>query len=128
MNHQKTSNRKHEQVILDALALLCSRPVHKEAELMMNHGDGHHHIAEDTQCCNSGQESKNEAEAAKELRSNREKRERRRNVQDTGEKAHSPCEAVSAKPTQHLLGAMCKENQSEHEAKNSCRTVIVGNN
>src|ERR1700733_93639 len=127
-NHQKSRNRKHEQVILEALALLCSGPVHKEAEPIMNHRYGHNHIEEDSQCGNSGQEPKNQAEAAKEFRSKRQKREQHRNVHDVGKKAHSPAEAGPAEPAQHLLGAMCEENYPEHEAKHCGRTVIVGRN
>src|ERR1700722_13243760 len=55
-NHQKSRNRKHEQVILEGLALLCSGPVHKEAEPIMNHRYGHNHIEEDSKAGNWGRE------------------------------------------------------------------------
>src|SRR5215472_7485584 len=67
-NHEKHGNREHKQMIFVTFALLASGPVHKESELMMNHSDGHDHIGEDSQRRDSGQESQNEAESAKEFR------------------------------------------------------------
>src|SRR5215471_18062791 len=113
-NHYKNRGRKYEQVILESLTFLCTRPVHKEPELMMNHGYGHNHVGENSQCGNSGQESENQAEATKEFRGDSQKREQRRNVHHAGKKAHSSTKAVPAKPTQHLLGAMCEENYSKY--------------
>src|SRR5580700_2823294 len=99
-------------MVLVTLALLCSCPIHKEAEMVMYHRHSHDHIEGDSECRNSGQESKNQAESAKEFCGDRQERERRRNVHDAGEKTHRSGEAVSAKPTQHLLGTMCEENHA----------------
>src|SRR6266566_10035148 len=45
-NHQKGRRRQQEEVVFITFSLLCSRPVHPEAELTMNHRDGHDHVAE----------------------------------------------------------------------------------
>jgi hypothetical protein len=66
---------------------------------------------------------KNQDKAANRFCANRQECEHGRNVHDTGEKAHCPGEAESTKPPQHFLSAIGEEDQSEHEAKDSCRTV-----
>ena len=102
-------------MIFVTFALLVSGPVHKESELMMNHSDGHDHIGEDSQRRDSGQESQNEAEAAKEFRTYGQKSEQHRNVHDPGEEAHGARESVAAEPAQHLLRAVGEENRAQHQ-------------
>jgi len=115
-------------MIFVTFALLVSGPVHKESELMMNHSDGHDHIGEDSQRRDSGQESQNEAEAAKEFRAYGQKSEQHRNVHDPGEETHGAGESVAAEPAQHLLRAVCEENHPKGEAKHRCRMIISGPN
>jgi len=113
---------------LVALTLLRSCPIHKETEVMMDQCYGHEHIGKDSECRDSGQESENEAQPAKEFCSNRQKREQRWNVHGAGEKAHRAGEAVSAKPAQHFLRPMRAKDHAEHQSKNSGRSVVIGGN
>jgi hypothetical protein len=54
-NHQKRRDRKRKKVELITFSLLCSRPVHEQAELMMNHRDGHEHVGKDSKGCNASE-------------------------------------------------------------------------
>ena len=113
---------------LVALTLLRSCPVHKETEVMMDQCYGHEHIGKNSKCRHSSQESENEAQPAKEFCSNRQKPEQHWNVHGPGEKAQRAGEAVSTKPAQHFLGPMREEDHAEHQAKNSCSSIVIGGN
>src|SRR6267378_3514806 len=78
-NHQEGRSRQHEEVVLIALSLLCSSPVHKEAELTMNHRDGHDHVAKDSQGSNASEQSENKTQSAEKFRGNGQKCENSRN-------------------------------------------------
>src|SRR3989442_11708007 len=58
-----------QEVIFNSLAFLIAGPVHEETELLVDHGDGCHHIAEDAEGGDASEESKDEAQPAEELRS-----------------------------------------------------------
>jgi len=68
-------------VILEALALLRSGPIHEEPEGAMDHRNRDHHIHCDAQRGDSSEESKNQSQAAEELSSDCEEGERGGNVQ-----------------------------------------------
>src|SRR5882762_956269 len=127
-NHQKGRSRQHEEVVLITFSLLCSSPVHKEAELTMNQRDGHHHVAKDSKGRNTSEQSEDKTQSAEEFRSNGQKCEYGRNVQDSREEAHCAVEAVSAEPPKHLLSAVGEEDHSEHQSKNRRCSVVVGGN
>ena len=106
-------------MVLITFSLLSSSPVHPEAELTMNHRDGHDHVAKDCKGRNASEQSEDETQSAEEFRGDGQKREYGRNVQDSREEAHRAGEAVATEPPQHLLGAVGEEDHSEHQSKNS---------
>src|SRR5713101_1448186 len=114
-----------QEVIFNPLAFLIAGPVHEEAELLVDHGDGCHHIAEDAEGGNASEESKDEAQPAEELGGDGEKRERRGNAHLMGEKTHGGAETITAKPTQHFLRAVSKKDNSQRDSKNRCRPITL---
>src|SRR5438105_906525 len=86
----------------------------------MNHGNGHGHVGKDS--------SEDEPQSAEEFRRNGQKRDWGGNVHNAGEEAHGAGEAVSAEPPKHLLGAVREEDDSDHQSKNGCSSVVVGGN
>jgi hypothetical protein len=48
-------------VELETLSLLRPRPVHKEAELMMDHCDRYEHVARDSKGGNAGEQAEDQA-------------------------------------------------------------------
>jgi len=67
-NHPKGGNRQYQEVELETLSLLRPRPVHKKAELMMNHRNGNNHVAKDPKGRNTSQQSDDETQSAEEFR------------------------------------------------------------
>src|SRR2546426_4919992 len=114
-----------QEVIFNSLAFLIATPVHEQAELLVDHGDGCHHIAEDAEGGDASEESKDEAQPAEELGGDGEKRERRGNAHLMGEKTHGGTETVTAKPTQHFLRAVSKKDNSQRDSKNRCRPITL---
>jgi hypothetical protein len=53
-NHQKDRSRQCQEVELKTFSLLRPCPVHKEAELMMDHGNRYEHVAKDSKGGNAG--------------------------------------------------------------------------
>src|SRR5258708_5227007 len=84
-NHQNGRSRQQEEVVLITFPFLCSRPVHPEAEVTMNHSNGHDHVAKDSKRRNSGEHSKDQTQSAEELRSDGQKCEYSRDVQHSRE-------------------------------------------
>src|ERR1700704_2654507 len=99
-------------MVLITFSLLCSGPVHKEAESAMNHCDGHDHVAKDSKGRNASEQSQDKTQSAEEFRGDGQKCEYRRNVQDSREEAHRSGEAVATEPPEHLLGAVGEEDHS----------------
>ena len=62
-------------MIFVALALLCSRPIHKEAEVVMDHCDGHDHVRKDAESGDARQKSKHKPQATKEFCGDGQERE-----------------------------------------------------
>jgi hypothetical protein len=60
-NHQKDRNRHCQEVELKTFSLLPPLPVHKEAELMMDHCDRDEHVAKDSKGGNAGEQAEEEA-------------------------------------------------------------------
>src|SRR4029077_9880647 len=56
-NHQKDRNRQCQEVELKTFSLLCPRPVHEEAEVMMHHCDCCEHVAKDSKGGNAGEQA-----------------------------------------------------------------------
>src|SRR5437016_4393117 len=127
-NHQKGRRRQQEEVVFITFSLLCSRPVHPEAELTMNHRNGHDHVAKDSKGRNAGEQSKDKTQSAKEFRGDGQKCEYGRNVQHSREESHRAGEAISTEPSEHLLSAVGEEDHSEHQAKNSRCGIVIGGN
>src|SRR5712692_8733532 len=127
-NHQKGQSRQREEVVLITFSLLCTSPVHPEAESTMNQRDGYYHVAKDPKGCNAGEQSEEKTQTAKEFRGNGQKCECGRDVQHSREETHRAGEAISTKPSQHLLGTVGEEDHSKHQSKNSrCNVVVSGN-
>src|SRR2546430_357201 len=127
-NHQKSRSRQQEEVVLITFALLRSSPVHKESKIMMNHGDGHDHVAKRSKGCNASEQSEDQTKSAEEFRGDGQKCEYGRNVQHSREESHRAGEAISTEPSEHLLSAVGEEDHSEHQSKNSRCDVVIGGN
>src|ERR1700730_9872658 len=127
-NHQKCRSRQQEEVVLITFSLLCSSPVHKEAESSVNQCDGHDHVAKDSKGRNAREQSQDKTQSAEEFRGDGQKSEYSRNVHNSREEAHGTDEAVSTEPSEHLLGAVGEEDHPEHQSKNSRCKVVVGGN
>jgi hypothetical protein len=56
-NHQEDRNRERQKVELKTFSLLRARPVHEEAELMMDYYDGYEHVAKDSKGSNAGEQA-----------------------------------------------------------------------
>jgi hypothetical protein len=54
---------------------LRSRPVHKQAELMMDHRNSDDHVAEDSKGRNTSEQPEDKTQSTEEFRRNRQKRE-----------------------------------------------------
>src|SRR5712692_6333810 len=115
-------------MVLITFPLLRSSPVHPEAELTMNHGDRHEHVAKHSKGGNPSEQSDDKTQSTQEFRGDGQKREYRRNVEDSREKAHRAGEAISTEPSEHFLGTVGEEDHSKHQPKNSrCNVVVSGN-
>src|SRR5579872_3259991 len=124
-NHQKDRNRQRQKVELKAFSLLRPRPVHKEAELVMDHCDRYEHVAKDSKRGNAGKQAEDETQSPEKFRGNGQKCERGRDVHHAGEEAHCAGESVSTEPSEHLLGAVSEEDNPQHQSKNRCGSVVV---
>src|SRR5713226_7086551 len=114
-----------QEVIFNSLAFLIAGPVHEQAELLVDHGDGCHHITEDAEGGNASEESKDESHPAEELGGDGEKRERRGNAHLVGEKTHGGTETITSKPAQHFLRAVSKKDSSQRDSENRCRPITL---
>src|SRR6266849_3108887 len=127
-NHQKGQSRQREEVVLITFSLLCTSPVHPEAESTKNQRDGHYHVAKDSKGCNAREQSKDKTQSTEEFRGNGQKCEYGRDVQHSREETHRAGEAISTEPPEHLLSAVGEEDHSEHQSKNSRCGVVIGGN
>ena len=82
---------------------------------MMDHRNRNQHVAKDAKGRNASEQSEDEAQPAEEFRRNGQNRERCRNMQHAGEKAHCAREAVSTEPPERLLGPMGEEDHESIE-------------
>src|SRR5260370_24549258 len=114
-----------QEVIFNSLAFLIAGPVHEQAELLVDHGDGCHHIAEDAEGGNASEESKDEAQPAEAFGGDGEKRQRRGNAHLVGEQTHGGTGTITATPAQHFLRAVSKKDNSQREPKNRCRPITL---
>src|SRR5579864_2306518 len=64
-NHQKDRHRQCQEVELKTFSLLRPGPVHKEAELMMDHCDRYEHVAKDSKGGNASEQAEDEAQSPK---------------------------------------------------------------
>src|SRR6266849_3362463 len=115
-------------MVLITFPLLRSSPVHPEAELTMNHGDGHDHVAKHSKGRDAGEQSKDKTQSAEEFRGDGQKCKYGRDVQHSREETHRAGEAISTEPSEHFLGTVGEEDHSKHQSKNSrCNVVVSGN-
>src|ERR1700756_1261079 len=124
-NHQNGQSGQQEEVILITLTLLCPSPVHKKAELMMDHCNRHNHVARDSKGGNPCEQAEDKTQSPEEFCGNSQKCEYGRDVHHSGEEAHRAGESVSTEPSQHLLGAVGEKHHSQHQSKNSYGSVVV---
>jgi hypothetical protein len=103
---------------------LIARPVHEETVFRMHHGDGHEHVADNSEGGDAAQESDDQAESAEELRADGEKGEGRWDSHLVSEEAHGAGKAVSAEPAQHLLCAV-REKYAPHRQTNDSQGKVV---
>lgn len=99
----------------DAFAFLPAPPVQEEAILKMDEEGGHHHIAQQTESGDAGEQSEQQTEPAKELGNDRKKTERGRNMQEAGHSGHGRRKARAAEPARHSLRAMREEDDTQPE-------------
>jgi hypothetical protein len=93
---------------------------------MMDHCDGHDHVAKDAKRRNPREQSEGKTQSAEEFRGNGQKCEYGRNVQDSRKEAHRAGKAVSTEPAKHLLCAVGEENHSQGQSENSYCRIVVG--
>jgi len=67
MHDYNERERERQEVVLESMALLVAKPVQKEAVLQVNLHHGDRHRNRNAHSGNAGQESDDQAEAAKEL-------------------------------------------------------------
>src|SRR5271157_3980393 len=108
--------RDGQEMILKAFALLLAAPVHEEPIDVVHGRYRHQHVDDDSERRDAAEQAYDKSETAEELRTNREKRQRRRNAHLLGEEAHGALEAVAAKPAQHLLRSVHEECHPEDQA------------
>src|SRR6202035_2301993 len=86
--NQKHGHREGQQMKFEALALLASRPVHKEAEPAVNHGDCDKHVDRYPEGSNPRQATENQSQATEELSCYSEEGKNGRDMQGPCEEAH----------------------------------------
>lgn len=79
---------------------------------MMNHRNGHEHVAENSKGRNPCEQPEDKTQSAEDFRGNSQKCEYGRNVQDSREEAHRAGEAISTEPSEHFLRAVGEEDHS----------------
>jgi hypothetical protein len=104
-------------VVFEALALLVAVPVHEEAVGEVDQKDGDGHIDADSEGCDAGQESEEQADTAEKLGENCEGGEGRRDLHAVGEDLHRAGKAGAAPPAENLLRAVGEEGDAEGEAE-----------
>src|ERR1035438_10013217 len=104
-------------MVLNAFALLISKPVHEESVLQMNHENRPGHQAHDSERRDSGQQPYDQPKSAKEFGADDEK-SHGRGHSHMREGPHRAVETVAAKPAQHFLASMRQEHYSEDQPQN----------
>jgi hypothetical protein len=94
---------------LETFSLLRPRPVHKQAELVMDHRNRDGHVAEDSKGRNASEQPEDKTQSTEEFRRNCQNREWGRNVHHAREEAHRAGETISTEPPEQLLGAVRKK-------------------
>jgi hypothetical protein len=125
-DHNGQSDGERKKVILNAFALLIASPVCEKAEVPMDHGYGHHHIASNAKSGNATEKAKNQADAAEEFGADGQKCEGGGDVRLLGEEGHGGGESVAAKPAERLLRAVREEDHAKNEAKNGEGHIVGG--
>src|ERR1700733_4164890 len=127
-NHQEYGDCEHKQVKFKSLAFLISVPIHEESKGVMYRRNCYNHVGGNSECSDSGKETNDEPQAAEKFRRNREECQGRWNMHFWGEESHRAGEPKPAKPSQHLLGPMGKEDDSQNESHNRCANAVVSRN
>ena len=125
-NHDDERETEREQVILVALAVLSSCPIHEEAHVPVNHRDRDQHDYGDPEGRHPRQSADEQSERPQELSGDREHRERNRNAELARHEPDRSRKTVPAVPAQHLLSAMRKHDDSECDASEQWRYLVTG--
>jgi len=113
LDHDGQGDGERKKVVLNAFALLIAEPVCEKAEVPMDHGYGHYHIASNAKSGNATEKAEKQADAAEEFGADGQKGEGGGDVRLLGEEGHGARESVAAKPAEHLLRTV----REEHHAK-----------
>src|SRR5216117_1462698 len=100
VDDQRGRRAKREEVVLHTLALLCTRPVHKEAVLLVNE-DRHEHDGRDAERRDAREQADRQAERAQKF-GNHGKECKSRREAGLREVRHGGPEAVTAEPSERL--------------------------
>jgi uncharacterized protein YdbL (DUF1318 family) len=110
---QREADPHDQDVKLEALTGLSSRPVHEKAVLEVRGGHGDHHVRGDPDRGDARQKPEQDRDRSKELRDDGEESEKRRDTHVHREKMHGSFEARPPEPAQHLLRAVGKHHHGD---------------
>ncbi len=104
-------------MVLEAFTGLIAVPVHEEAVLQVDHGDGADHDAGDPEGRQSGEKAEEEPDRTEKFGGYDQRRYDQRHPHRLGEEGEGSLETVAAEPAEGLLGSMREKDDGEHQAK-----------
>src|SRR6266852_3163969 len=108
----------------DALAFLAAHPVHEESVLLMNHEDGPHHQAADSESGDARQQADNQPQAGKEFCADDQ-------ICESGghshmrKGSHGAVKSKASKPAQHFLRAVSEEYNSQNYSQHGKGHIVA---
>src|SRR2546426_1316648 len=123
LDEKRDREAEREQVVLESLSLLAAPPIHEEADLGMHQHDRAEHHATDSEGGEAGEEADDEQQPSPELGGHYQDREHRRHAH-LREPLERRARPISAKPPQHLLRAVRKEDHAQRESHERRGNVI----
>src|SRR3974377_2295114 len=90
----------------------------------MDHANCDHHVARNPEGSDTPEKPEDQTNATEKLGRDGQKSKERGNMHLLREETHRTAESISTKPAEHLLCAMCEENESTHKAENRQGQIV----
>src|SRR6185503_8822423 len=113
-------------MILIALTLLLSEPVHEESVRQMHHHNGPQHDNGQTGCSEPGEKPSQEPQASERLADNHKKSNDPWHPHVLGKEADGAVKPFTPEPPQQLLRAVGKHDESQSQTQDEPSPSVVG--